>query len=175
MPSQWVRAGVTYQRPLLAVPSADIRNWLRGRALGFIDDPTNVDLRYTRNRIRAQVMPVLAANFPQVHDTFARSASNAAQAQAVLAEVAAQDLLQVGCPPVVKQLQSMSQPRQANLLRHWLRVTYQVVPSAAQLAELQNQVGVCTTRAHQIHLKVGAGFVERRGPVLHWYNPPVLF
>jgi tRNA(Ile)-lysidine synthase len=175
MPAQWVRGGMTYQRPLLSVRSVDIHAWLTARCLGFIEDPTNVDLRYTRNRIRAQVLPVLAANFPQFHDTFSRSASHAAQAQVVLAEVAQQDLAQVGCPPDVKRLQFLSQPRQANLLRHWLHITYQAVPSTAQLTALQSQIAACTTRGHQIHLKVGLGFVERQGSVLHWYNPAVSF
>jgi tRNA(Ile)-lysidine synthase len=173
MPAKWVRGDMVYWRPLLSVRGADIRDWLKVRGIGFIEDPTNLDLRYTRNRIRAQVLPVLAANFPQFHETFSRSAVHAAQGQLLLTEVADQDLAQVGCPPVVKRLQSMSQPRQANLLRHWLRITYQVVPSKAQMTALQSQIAACTTRGHQIHLKVGVGFVRRQGSVLHWYNPSV--
>jgi tRNA(Ile)-lysidine synthase len=37
--------------------------------------------------------------------------------------------------------------------------------------ELLDQIAACTTRGHGICLKVGGGFVERRGPVLAWYNP----
>jgi tRNA(Ile)-lysidine synthase len=46
-----------------------------------------------------------------------------------------------------------------------------VIPSAAQLTELQQQIAACTTRGHRIHIKVAQGFVERRGPVLVWYQP----
>jgi tRNA(Ile)-lysidine synthase len=49
-----------------------------------------------------------------------------------------------------------------------------VLPSTAQLAELQSQLSACTTRGHQIHMKVGDGFVQRSGAVLAWYNPKVL-
>lgn len=174
MPATWARAGITYHRPLLRVRACDIRAWLLGRGVGHIEDPSNVDERFTRNRIRARLLPALEATFPQFRDTFARSAAHAAQAQQVLLEVAAQDLALVGTPPVIQHIQRLSRPRQANVLRHWLNATDGAVPSAAQLAELLDQIAACTTRGHQICIKVGVGFVERRGAMLHWYNPAVL-
>lgn len=174
MRSSWVRAGITYHRPLLQVSASDIRAWLQWRGVVCIEDPSNVDQKFTRNRIRAQLLPVLDATFPQFRDTFARSAAHAAQAQALLREVAVQDLAQIGTPPVIAKLQLLSRARQANVLRHWLNTTFETVPSAAQLAELLDQISACRTRAHQIRIKVGSGFAERRGVVLHWYNHPVL-
>ena len=174
MPASWVRDGLTYHRPLLRVRASDIRAWLSGRGVAFIEDPTNVDEQFTRNRIRARLLPALEATFPQFRDTFARSAAHAAQAQALLLELAVQDLALISAPPVIASLQRLSRPRQANVLRHWLDTAFHVVPSAAQLAELLDQIAACTTRAHQIRIKVGTGFCERRGAVLHWYNPQVL-
>lgn len=171
MPATWVREGITYHRPLLAVRASDIRAWLAARGVAFIEDPTNVDEQFTRNRIRARLLPALEATFPQFRDTFARSAAHAAQAQAVLLDVAGQDLALIGTPPLIVKLQHLSRPRQANVLRHWLKTTHHAVPSAAQLAELLDQIAACTTRGHQIRIKVGTGFCERRGAVLHWYNP----
>ncbi|MDO9196617.1 tRNA lysidine(34) synthetase TilS [Rhodoferax sp.] len=174
MPSTWERAGITYHRPLLRVRAADIRAWLASRGVAHVEDPTNVDERFTRNRIRARLLPALEATFPQFRDTFARSAVHAAQAQAVLLDVAREDLALIGRPPVIARIQRLSRPRQANVLRHWLKTTFDEVPSAAQLAELLDQIAVCTTRGHQIRIKIGTGFVERRGAALHWYNPLVL-
>lgn len=171
MPANWVRAGVHYHRPLLQVRSSDIRAWLGSRAVGYIEDPSNANEQFTRNRIRAQLMPALEATFPQFRDTFARSAAHAAQAQAVLLEVALQDLALIGAPPVIVQIQRLSRARQANVLRYWLNATYNAVPSAAQLTELLDQIAVCKTRGHGIHIKLGTGFAERRGALLHWYNP----
>ena len=169
----WVRAGIHYHRPLLGVRATDIRAWLASRGVAYIEDPSNGDERFTRNRIRARLLPALDAVFPQFRDTFARSAANAAQAQDVLLEVANQDLTLIGSPPVIKQIQRLSRPRQANVLRHWLNANYHVAPSSAQLAELLDQIAACTTRGHQICIKVGGGLAERRGAVLHWYNPAV--
>lgn len=172
MPAQWQRGGMAWHRPLLQVAGAEVRAWLLARGEAWVQDPTNRDQRYTRNRIRAQLLPVLEAVFPAFRDTFARSSAHAAQASVLLQELAAQDLAAVGTPPQLAALQALSAARQANALRHWLRSHHQTTPSAAQLAELQRQIAACSTRGHRIRLKVGRGTLERVGAELHWYNPP---
>ncbi len=180
MPQQWQRDGLIFLRPLLAVPAADIRAWLAGQGLqarhpgsanlgqGWVEDPTNTDTQFTRNRIRHMLLPALQAAFPQFRETFARSARHAAQAQAVLDDVAAADLLLTGQPPGITALQKLTPARQANAIRCWLRSAHGTAPSAAQLDELLGQVAACTTRGHRIQLKVGAGFVQRQGGVLQF-------
>lgn len=168
MPMHWQRQGLHWYRPWLAVPGSALRDWLQSQDQSWIEDPSNTDHRYTRNRIRAQVMPALADALPAFRDTFARSAAHAAQAQEVLNEVAAQDLLHIGVPPRIHALQQLSRARQALVLRHWLRLHHATTPSTAQLTELLNQVTACTTRGHRLHLKVGQGFVTREGGTLAW-------
>lgn len=175
MPAHWRRDGLDYYRPLLAVAGADIRSWLAQRGIACVEDPTNQDQRYTRNRIRARLIPALDDTFSQFLRTFARSATHAAQAQQVLDEVAAQDLQLAGRGsdglPRIRALQQLSRARQANALRHWLKDRFQTIPSTAQLSELLDQLADCTTRGHRIHIKVGLGFVQRSSDVLTWYNP----
>jgi tRNA(Ile)-lysidine synthase len=178
MPSHWVRNGVDFYRPLLEVHGTVIRAWLEQEHIRFVNDPTNADERYTRNRIRKNLLPALQDAFPSFRETFARSARNAAQAQELLDEMAVQDLQQVlrerDGRPTIESLQRLSEARQANVLRHWLKTRFGVIPAAAQLQELQSQIAACTTRGHRIHIKVGSGIVERRREVLDWYNPRVL-
>lgn len=173
MPARWQRAGIAWHRPLLQVAGADVRDWLRAQGQGWVEDPTNADERFTRNRIRRQLLPVLEVAFPAFRDTFARSALHAAQADELLDELAVQDTALVGVPPQIKPLQALSRARQANVLRHWLRETHHTTPAAAQLGELLNQVQACTTRGHRIHIKVGRGFVIRAGAYLDWVHPQV--
>lgn len=163
MPPHFDRHGVCFRRPWLAVPAADIRQWVQDRALPFVDDPSNTNTAFTRNRIRQQVLPVLGAAFPQFRETFARSARHAAQAQELLSALALIDLAYTGEPPAIQSLQTLPTNRQANLLRHWLKTRHHAMPSAAQMAALLQQVAACTTRGHQIHLKVADGFVTRQG------------
>ncbi len=165
------RHGVRFGRPLLGVDGQALRDQLDEDGIEYLVDPTNSDPRYTRNRIRAQVLPALLEAFPQSLSTFARSARLAAHAQRVLEDVAAQDLQQVGEPPRIRELQCLSRDRQANVLRHWLRQGWQAVPSEAQLQALLHQVAACVTRGHRLHLKVATGFVLRDGDVLKFVPP----
>jgi tRNA(Ile)-lysidine synthase len=75
--------------------------------------------------------------------------------------------------PSIGQLQTMSTVRQANVLRHWLASVHHTQASSAQLQELLAQIAACTTRGHQLHIRVGHGFVRRSNGVLDWYNPSV--
>jgi tRNA(Ile)-lysidine synthase len=175
MPDKWTRDGLCYYRPLLQVHGQALRDYLLKLQVTWVEDPTNTDVQFTRNRIRATLLPALARCLPAFRDTFTRSAAHVAQAQTLLEELAAQDLLPLqasrGAQGVrLKGLQSLSPARQANVLRYWLNTCHQTQASAAQLAELQGQLAACTTRAHQIRLKVGAGYVRLQGADLHWYN-----
>lgn len=167
MPARWQRDDVTFWRPLLQVPGPLIRDWLREQGEAWVEDPTNTDERFTRNRIRTRLLPALEAAFPQFRTTFARSAAHAAQAQGLLREVAQQDLVLSGSPPRIAALQGLSPARQANLLRHWL-AQQGATASTAQMNELQAQIAACTTRGHRIALKVGAGRLQRQGDALVW-------
>jgi tRNA(Ile)-lysidine synthase len=88
----------------------------------------------------------------------------------VLEEISASDLAKVGVPPVIARLQTLSPGRQALVLRRWLRMLHHTTPELRQLAELQSQITRCTTRGHRILIRVGAGFVQREGDVIDWYN-----
>lgn len=171
MPAHWRRTGITWHRPLLAVSAHDVRAWLDLQEQPWVEDPTNGDERFTRNRIRAKLLPVLNQIFPAFRQTFARSASHAAQADELLEEIAVQDLEDVGVPPQIHTLKVLSRARQANVLRFWLRTMHMTTPTAAQLNELLHQIHACTTRGHNIRIKVGHGFVMRSGTGLDWYNP----
>lgn len=172
MRSRWERDGIVYCRPLLQVAASDIRAWLTAQRIAWIEDPTNLDLQFTRNRIRARLLPALAEAFPQYRDTFSRSARHAAQAQELLEELAAQDLAQAGVPPSIEALRALSRARLANLLRHWLKSVHGQQASAAQLEELLAQVAACSTRGHDIQVKAGTGFVRRQGAHLS-FSPSV--
>ena len=63
-------------RPLLAARRADVEAHLRARGLGWVEDASNRDTRFLRNRIRHEVLPFLAqAIEPSIVDHLARSAA----------------------------------------------------------------------------------------------------
>jgi len=174
MPAHWQRAGLHFYRPLLRVAGADLRRWLQLQHISFVSDPSNADLAFTRNRIRARLLPALDACFPAFRDTLARSAAHAAQAQELLDALGADDLaLCAPGPqdaPAIAALRGLGSARLANVLRYWLKVRHQAIPSTAQMQALVSQVQACRTRGHRIHIKVAGGFVQRQGDGLAWYN-----
>ena len=50
-------------RPLLGCRRDDLRAWLADRGIPFVDDETNHDVGIPRNRVRAELLPLLAARF----------------------------------------------------------------------------------------------------------------
>ena len=184
MAAQFERFGLRWARPFLmpehAMGAQQIRQSLREQGLqarqpgepglgqGWVEDPTNQSLDFTRNRIRAHLLPAMEKVFPHYRETFARSARNMAQASVVIAQDAIVLVATVGMPPQIKALQTLSRERQANYLRHWLKTTHQATGSAAQMNELLDQIEACTTRGHQIHIKLAQGFVRRDGLALRF-------
>jgi tRNA(Ile)-lysidine synthase len=168
MDPDFVRHDVRFVRPLLDVPGAALRGWLQDAGIAWADDPSNADERLTRNRIRRRLGPALDAALPAWRATFARSARHAAQAQALLQELAAQDLAAMDGQPRLADLRRLSRARQANLLRHWLRSRHATAATAAQLEELLDQVAACNTRGHAIAIRVGAGTIRREGALLSY-------
>ena len=60
---------VTFVRPLMGVARADIEAYLKSKRIIFCTDTTNRLLKYTRNKIRLQLLPLLAREYnPQITD-----------------------------------------------------------------------------------------------------------
>jgi tRNA(Ile)-lysidine synthase len=78
-------------RPLLGIGRAEIRELVREGELPHRDDPSNEVPDYARNRIRAEVLPVLEEIAPAVERTIAETrAELAEEAEALEAAVAAE-------------------------------------------------------------------------------------
>ena len=170
MPAVFERDGVLFARPMLEVGVSILRDYLKQQDIDWVEDPTNQERIYTRNRIRLDILPSIAAVFPGYKETFLRSISHIVEAQTLLEELARQDLLEVGNPPAIKVLQKLSEQRQANVLRFWLKESYQTSPSTRQLHELLKQIQACCTGGHCIHMRVGKGVMERSGNYLRYLS-----
>ncbi len=54
-----LRSGGTLLRPLLAVRRKEIEEYARANGLKWVEDPTNQDVSYLRNRVRLELLPRL--------------------------------------------------------------------------------------------------------------------
>jgi tRNA(Ile)-lysidine synthase len=69
-------------RPFLAVTRREIEVWLTAIGQPWREDSTNRDITFTRNRLRQQLLPVLAEYNPAIRKQFARLASLARDEEA---------------------------------------------------------------------------------------------
>ena len=76
---------VTLIRPLLAFRRSEVLEYLAALRQSHREDATNVDLTFTRSRIRHELLPLLARDYnPQVIDSLVRLSTLAADAQAAI-------------------------------------------------------------------------------------------
>jgi tRNA(Ile)-lysidine synthase len=62
-------------RPFLNIRRSEIEAWLRSLKQTWREDSTNADTAFTRNRLRHQLLPALAAYNPQIHSQLANLAT----------------------------------------------------------------------------------------------------
>ncbi len=124
-------------RPLLPFTRAELEEYALARRLGYRTDPTNVDLRYARNRIRHQVIPALERIRPGVASRMAHLAQDARRAEAAWEQaveaVAAHVIVEADASTVTLArdlLRSYHPHLRARLLRHLLR-RYGTAPGRA--------------------------------------------
>jgi len=79
----------TLLRPLLSITRADVLAYLASIHQPFREDATNADPRFTRNRIRHELIPLLKTFNPDVVSALAHLAEHASDAHDIIALVAA--------------------------------------------------------------------------------------
>jgi tRNA(Ile)-lysidine synthase len=122
MPARAEREGLVWWRPWLEQPRTTIEAYVRRHRIRFIDDASNDDRRFARNRLRLHVMPALRGDFPDAEASLAAAAAQAAHARAFIAEVAEADARSVSDAKglVIAAWQALSTARRREALRAWL-------------------------------------------------------
>jgi tRNA(Ile)-lysidine synthase len=124
MPRLAERDDLSWARPWLAVPREAIEGYLRRHRLKANDDPSNLDPRFARSRLRSAVWPALVAAFPQAEAAFADAAARAAEARQALDEIAANDLADVADERGLRLAAWQALPigRRRVVLQRWLHL-----------------------------------------------------
>jgi len=134
MPRVIEREGITWARPWLDRPREAIEAYVRRHRLRHVDDGSNEDARFARNRLRLSVWPSLLEAFADAESTLADAARQAAHAAALADEVARADLATCVDERGMLELHAWSAltpARARNALRTWLRDGSARAPAAA--------------------------------------------
>jgi len=154
VPGQARENTLHYYRPLLDVTRADILAYAKQQSVSWVEDPSNQNQHYARNRIRHTLLPELTKHWPQAVKTLARSARLCAEADGLLHEWGEELLghcveeLDSGLQPSnyretsntllsIKRCGQLSPEKQRLVLRHWITKQGYPLPSAKKLREIQ--------------------------------------
>jgi tRNA(Ile)-lysidine synthase len=154
-------------RPLLNASRIDIESYAKRHKLKWVEDESNLNIDFDRNFIRSKVLPILNNRFPHIIKVISRSSAHLAEAQHLLDDLAKLDLksylksnnykhkLQV------KTLDKLSNSRAKNILRYWLEINDQLMPSKDLLDELLRQV-LTAKKDATIKIQLSKDFQIRR-------------
>jgi tRNA(Ile)-lysidine synthase len=125
-------------RPLLQVSRTEIAALATKAKLRWIEDPSNSNMRLSRNFLRRRVLPVIREHWPGVDKALARSATHMAAASRLLNERAAGDLARLadGAGLSVSGLRVLTEGRRRNALRAFIMRRGVDAPDAARLQEM---------------------------------------
>ncbi len=152
---QSLENGLELLRPILDLSRADVENWLRSVGQTWRDDHTNTETRWTRNRIRHELLPTLEREYnPQVREALLRMSRLSSEAVGIVGKVVEEnwsrcileqsasvvrlsvDSLERLQEPMVRALlmevwTQQGWPRQAMSYSHWFNLARTVIGGTA--------------------------------------------
>lgn len=142
MPQAAAQGGIRVLRPLLMQTRAAMLEYAHTHRLPHVEDPTNQQLRFDRNFLRAEVVPRLRERWPGIAATVPRSARHCANAATQLSAQAAEDLAGAGDGPDLDMaiLRRWSPGRVNSVLRAWIMRAGLRSPETRHLEQIQRML-----------------------------------
>lgn len=184
-------------RPFLSVRRVQLEAYAQAEGLAWIEDESNQDVRFARNALRRDVLPVIEQHFPAYRQTLSRVARHAASAQTLFDDLAQLDFDRCLQPPGKTglpnahaacsnclsrtALQLLSAERLSNLLRFWIRSLGLRAASASRLDEMVVQLHGVRRRDAMVRLRhreqsaFGRLSIQHDGLMLHGYRDNVFW
>ncbi len=156
-------------RPLLSISRVELEAYAQQHQLSWVDDDSNANTQFDRNFMRHSVLPILMQQYPAIKQTLARTAQHLADANDLLNVLAAQDAQadltqKLGEKTLaLAPLKQLDLNRINNVLRWWLAKNNVLMPSAAQLQQITQQLlHAKSDAAIKIQLKTEGDLTIRR-------------
>ncbi|MCX7168516.1 MAG: tRNA lysidine(34) synthetase TilS [Rhodocyclales bacterium] len=137
-------------RPLLGLARDELLAYAHAHRLVWSEDDSNADLRYTRNFLRHEVLPLIASRFPKASEQLAAAAGRFGEADSLLDDLASSDL--GGNRPVfplpLSLFRDLPDARARNLLRAMLTWHEVQPPDERRLTEFVRQLQTAGNDRH---------------------------
>ena len=155
MPERKQIGGYDHVRPLLSFTRREIETFANDNGLQWVEDPSNQDVRFDRNFIRENVIPLLQDRWSEISKQLSTVADLQASSLRVLEDMAAIDLANAVRTPAYKsklcaydvvsvlsmsELSGLSTERLYNLLRYWILTVLKISPTRNLLVEIKKTI-----------------------------------
>ncbi|MDE2401855.1 MAG: tRNA lysidine(34) synthetase TilS [Burkholderiales bacterium] len=177
MPQEAQRHGIRWVRPWLHHPREAIEAYVRQHGLMFVEDDSNVNPRFARNRMRLAVWPALASAFEQAEASLAQAAGRAADARSCLDDWLAQSLVPLyatdsdDVPAGALDAHALLRTplaHQRELLRHWFTMQTGRFLPASSVARMTQEMPALIDTGRSIQWRCGAFDVGLYRGLLSW-------
>lgn len=121
-------------RPMLSVTREEVEAFLEEYALPHVEDSSNGENAFLRNRVRHEIMPLLRQENPRIGENLSAMAQNFRQEEAFL-----QSLLPETMPPV-SQLKELPGPIRRRLLERFLKDSGVKEPEQVHILQMESLV-----------------------------------
>lgn len=175
-------------RPFLTYSRSHLESYALSHGLKWVEDESNQDIKYSRNYLRHQVMPLLAEKWPGVAGNIARAATHCQQAKTNLEALAIHDcpdLLRANDHLSIEPLKALGFDRITNVLKIWLKKNQVQLPSTKTFQRIAHEIifaspdampmvswGEIQVRRFQQHLYLLRGDVINLPEVIEWQQFP---
>ena len=152
-------------RPLLDVPRSALSAYAKAQDLTALDDPSNLDTRFSRNLLRHEVLPRLRQH-DSGFDARARAAMLLdAERGELIGALGELDLMAVEGPQTIllSAMLNFESVRQQNLLRRWFVAQGRTQPARSALTQLLTELKA----GRRLDLRVGDARVALHRGRLH--------
>lgn len=159
-------------RPLLPYTREALLAYARRFALEWREDPSNMTLRFDRNYVRQQLLPLVLERWPGARAAIHRSIGLMHEASDLLNQLAAQDarISADGRQLEFAALRHLDERRIANVVRYWLRQLEVRVPNSERLREAVRQFQEAGDDRAPL-LSWSEGLVQRYRDTLVFFEP----
>ena len=133
-------------RPLLKVNKEIIEGYAKENNVIFIEDESNNNLQFDRNFLRQEILPLIKSRYPDIINIISRSSENIAEGLNLHKAIAKEDANLYFSKNQerlsLSMIKNLPKERVINLIRWWLDVNKQMMPSKKTINELYNQIKV---------------------------------
>ena len=131
-------------RPLLKINREMIEGYAKENNLNFIEDESNNNLKFDRNFLRKEILPLIQSRYPDIINVISRSSENIAEGLNLHKAIAKEDANFYFSKDKerlsLSMIKVLEKERVINLVRWWLDVNKQLMPSKKTMHELYKQI-----------------------------------